>query len=149
MNQYHPRRAFTLLEVLLVLAILGVIAAIVIPLLIGRQKGAMIKATESSIYGLEQALKLYAIDHDAEFPPGNSDQAFQVLLNPGVDEKGVELKPYLEKIPLDAWRQPFYYESPTTKVPRGLKPAIWSSGPNKQNENGGGDDINNWSDLTL
>jgi len=147
MIQHTQRRAFTLLEVLLVLAILGVIAAIVIPLLIGRQKGAMIKATESSIYGLEQALKFYAIDHDGEFPQGNGEQVFQVLLNPGVDDGGVALKPYLEKLPVDAWRQPFYYESPSAKVPRGLKPAIWSSGPNKQNENGGGDDINNWSEL--
>ena len=147
MIHYQSRRAFTLLEVLLVLAILGVIAAIVIPLLIGRQKGAMIKATESSINGLEQALKLYAIDHDGEFPQGTGEQAFQLLINPGVDDRGNSLKPYLEKLPVDAWRQPFYYESPSAKVPRGLKPAIWSSGPNKQNENGAGDDINNWHDL--
>ena len=147
MIDHEQRRAFTLLEVLLVLAILGVIAAIVIPLLIGRQKGAMIKATQSSISGLEQTLKLYAIDHDGEFPRGNGEQAFQLLIDPGVDDRGVALKPYLEKLPLDAWRQPFYYESPSSKVPRGIKPAIWSSGPNKQNENGGGDDINNWADL--
>jgi general secretion pathway protein G len=38
-----------------------------------------------------------------------------------------------------------YYEFPSAKVPNGAKPAIWSSGPNKQSEDGSGDDINNWT----
>ena len=57
--------------------------------------------------------------------------------------RGHKLKPYLEEIPKDAWGEPLYYEYPSSKA--GDKPAIWSSGPNRQNEDGGGDDINNWS----
>jgi general secretion pathway protein G len=56
------------------------------------------------------------------------------------------MKPYLEETPKDAWGEPLYYEYPSTKGTKGEKPAIWSSGPNRQNEEGAGDDINNWSD---
>ena len=50
-------------------------------------------------------------------------------------------------VPRDAWDQPLFYESPNTKVTDTDRPAIWSSGPNRQNENGEGDDVNNWKDL--
>jgi general secretion pathway protein G len=139
------RRGFTLTEVLLVLAILGVIAAMVVPNLIGQQKGAQIKATRMSIKGLEDAAKQYAINNDGEFPNGNGQEALNLLLNPGQDADGRAVSPYLEKLPKDAWDQPLNYEFPTSKVASGTKPAIWSSGPNKQNDDGSGDDVNNWS----
>ena len=61
--RYHsaarrPRRGFTLLEVLIVLAILGVIAAMVVPRLLGQQRVANEKATRISIEGIESALEL-------------------------------------------------------------------------------------------
>jgi general secretion pathway protein G len=145
MNRRHQfRPGFTLLEVLLVLAILGVLAAMVVPALLGRQREAMIKATKTSVAGLESALRLYAVNHDGEYPEGSSDQIIGVLINPGTDAEGQPVSPYLEKLPADAWGQPLLCEYPNTKAPNSLKPAIWSSGPNKRNENGGGDDIGNW-----
>jgi general secretion pathway protein G len=147
-NQPH-RAGFTLVEVLLVLAILGVIAAMVVPNLIGRQQDAQVKATRASIAGLEGALKQFAVANDGEFPQGSRDDAIGRLLNPGQDRDGRQINPFLEKVPKDAWDQPLYYEFPNNKVANATKPAIWSSGPNKQNEDGGGDDVNNWSDLTM
>ncbi len=141
------RGGFTLLEVLLVLAILGVIAAMVVPQLLGRQQKAMVDTTRSSISGLEQALKIYAVDHDGEFPQGNQS-ALPTLLQP-LDKNGQPMPPYLEKAPTDAWGQLLYYEWPNTRAPQAGKPAIWSSGPNKQSEDGSGDDVNNWADLGL
>ncbi|MFG0335104.1 MAG: type II secretion system major pseudopilin GspG, partial [Maioricimonas sp. JB049] len=138
------RAGFTLLELLIVLAIIGVIAAMVVPRLLGQQKQANIKATRASIHGLEQALKLYAVDHDASFPSGNQE-ALQQLIAP-TDRNGKSMEPYLEKLPLDAWGEPFYYEYPNSKSSVD-KPAIWSSGPDRKNDNGSGDDINNWDDL--
>ncbi|MCA9088643.1 MAG: type II secretion system major pseudopilin GspG [Planctomycetaceae bacterium] len=140
------RRGFTLLELLIVLAIIGVIAAMVIPRFLGQQKNATIKAAQASIHGLEEALKLYAVDHDAEFPQGNQD-SLMLLIQP-TDRDGKAMEPYLEKIPRDPWGEQFYYEYPNTKA-NTTKPAIWSSGPNRQNDNGSGDDINNWADLGL
>jgi len=145
MQRKRKSAGFTLLEVLLVIAILGVIAAMVIPQLLGRQRKAMIDVTKASIQGLEQSLKMYAADHDGEYATGNQD-IYTQLMEP-VDEDGQAMQPYLEKAPRDAWGELIYYEYPNSKSSRSFKPAVWSSGPNKQNENGAGDDINNWTEL--
>lgn len=76
------RSGFTLIEVLLVLAILGVIAAMVVPNLLGTQDRANIKASSISIKGFEEAVKLYAVDHDGQFPEGNGDSVIQMLMSP-------------------------------------------------------------------
>ena len=55
-----------------------------------------------------------------------------------------ELEMSKPKLPKDAWGMPLYYAYPNSKDPNSSVPAIWSSGPNKQNEEGAGDDINNW-----
>ncbi len=137
------RRGFSLLELLIVLAILGVLAAMVVPNLLGTQQKANIKTTQSSIHGLEQALKLYAADHAGEYPQGSGDEVF-VMLMAKTDETGKAVKPLLEEKPLDAWGTPLHYEYPNTKSDVD-KPAIWSSGPNKQDEQGGNDDVVNWT----
>ena len=142
------RAAFTLLEVLLVLAILGVIAAMVVPQLLGRQQKAMVDTTRASIANLENAVKMYAIDHDGEYPQGNQS-ALSVLMEPVDNRTGQPMQPYLEKLPTDAWGQMLFYEYPNSKAQRSTKPAIWSAGPNRQNEDGSGDDINNWMDTGL
>ena len=140
------RSGFTLLEVLLVLAILGVIAAMVVPNLLGRQQEAYVKATRTSITGLEGAVKLYASEHDGQYPEGNGETVFQHLMSPETDQQtGKQRASYLEKIPLDAWKTQLHYEYPATgnRVNPSGKPAIWSIGPDKQD--GTPDDINNWS----
>lgn len=135
------RAGFTLLELLIVLAILGVIAAMVAPSLLGTQKQAMIKVAVNDISNIETAAKRYAVDHDAEYPNGN-DEALNMLVTP-TDRDGKSIAPYLEKTPMDPWIQTYHYEYPTTKH-KVDKPAIWSSGPNKKNDNGSGDDVKNW-----
>jgi general secretion pathway protein G len=135
------RGGFTLLEVLLVLAILGVIAAMVVPNLLGSQRKAMVDATTAKISQLETDLGRYAADHGGEFP-----QNITMLREP-VDDRGNPMTAYVDKIPADAWNQPLMYEYPNTRAPRALRPAIWSVGANRQNEEGAGDDINNWHDL--
>ena len=134
------RHGFTLTEVLLVLAILGVIAAMVIPNLIGQQKVALVRQTKVNISGFEQIAKQYAVAHDGDWPTD-----VNMMLNPGQGPDGKPMAPFAEKIPKDAWNQPLNYQYPNSKASVD-KPAIWSSGPNKQNEEGAGDDINNWSE---
>lgn len=138
------RRGFTLTEVLLVLAILGVIAAMVVPQLLGRQKDALIRAAKTSIKGFEDACKQYAIENNAEFPQGSSDEVINLLMNPGQNADGRAISAFLEQAPKDPWGQVLHYEYPNTKAQNAQSPAIWSSGPNRQNEDGVGDDINNW-----
>lgn len=140
------RSGFTLIEVLLVLAILGVIAAMVVPNLLGKQEQANIKATSISIKGFEEAVKLYAVDHDGLFPDGNGDTVIQLLMTPEqTADSATPRAPYLESTPLDAWKQPLRYEYPASGNRQSTtgKPAIWSAGPDRQDDTA--DDINNWS----
>jgi len=129
------RQGFTLTEVLLVLAILGVIAAMVVPNLLGRQKEANIKITKSSIKSLEDAAEQYAVSHDGVLPTN-----VQELLNPGNDKDGQAISPYLKTMPMDAWNKPLNYQMPDNAV----SPRIWSNGPDRISADGAGDDITNW-----
>jgi general secretion pathway protein G len=145
MKRQARRGGFTLLEVLLVLAILGVIAAIVVPSLLGRQQEAMVRTTKSSIAGLETALQAYAIDHNGVYPDGGIDEMQTSLLQPK-DADGNPLKAYVDTIPKDAWGKPINYRYPATKQPQGVdKPDVWSNGQDGKNDDGGGDDVNNWT----
>jgi general secretion pathway protein G len=134
------RGGFTLLEVLLVLAILGVIAAIVVPRLLGQQKTANIKAARVSIQGLESALELYAVNHNATYPEGDINVAMQELMS-ATDAQGNKQNVLLTEQPLDPWGRLLNYEYPTEKTADG-RPAIWSDGELVDDES---DDINNWS----
>ena len=98
-------------------------------------------ATKTRIKELEAKIELYAIEHNAKYP-----QSLDDLLNP-VDLNNKPMKPYETKFPKDAWQQPLSYELTTDDNAAGASVArIWSHGPNGQNENGSGDDINNWSE---
>lgn len=145
-NSKSARRAgFTLTEVLLVLAIIGVIAAMVVPNLIGNQQRANISATRITIKQFEDAVKNYAIGNGGEFPQGSREDVITLLTTATQDADGRMVPAQLEKLPKDPWNEVLYYEFPSSKVANGSKPAIWSAGPNKQNEDGGGDDVNNWT----
>lgn len=135
------RRGFTLTELLLVLAILGVIAAMVVPNLLARQQDALKRQTKVNVSNFEKIAQQYAVDHDGDWP-----RDVNMMMNPGQGSDGKNIAPYVDKIPKDAWNQPLFYEYPNSKSTAIDKPAIWSSGQNKQNEEGGGDDINNWSE---
>lgn len=134
------RSAFTLMELLLVLAILLVIAGLVVPKLSGRQKVANIDATKVSIEGLQQAIEMYSIDHDGKAP--TSSAGLEVLTQ--MVKKDPQWRgPYLDKTPVDAWGEPFQYRSPGNRNKNGFD--IISAGPDKTL--GTDDDIGNWEDL--
>jgi general secretion pathway protein G len=122
----NAREAFTLIEVLLVLAILLVIMGLVVPRLTDRQRDAKMEATRVSIEGLSQALKLYALDHDGE-PPRTVD-GLKVLMDPGAGDKTWK-GPYLERPAVDAWKQPLHYRFPGQRNTRSYD--ITSAGPDK------------------
>ena len=125
------------MEILLVLAILGVVMAMVMPRLMGRQQHASADATKISIAGLSQALKLYALDHSGEYPKA-AEGVGALIKKPGNDTRW--RGPYLEQPPLDAWGNPFEYHYPGRKNADGFD--VVSPGPDQIM--GTDDDIGNW-----
>lgn len=134
----NKRTGFTLMELLLVLAILGVIMAMVVPELLGRQKYANIDATRISVRGAEQALKMYAVDHLGDMPATND--GFAVLLQPKNAQDKRWRGPYLDRAPTDAWGTQLKYEFPGRMNKSNFD--VSSAGPDKVF--GTDDDIGNW-----
>lgn len=133
------RRGFTLMELLIVLAIIGVIAAIAVPSFLGQQKKANVKATQASIHGLESALDYFATDHDGDYPSSLD----LLITNPGNDPKWSG--PYLKggRLPLDAWGNELMYMFPAQNNVD--KPDIYSAGPDRQANTA--DDVTNWQQM--
>jgi general secretion pathway protein G len=127
-------RAFTLVEMLLVLVILAVLAAIVIPKMAGRSQQAKVTAAGTQIKGFETALDMFEADTGA-YP-----KSLDALLN---EPSGVQnwKGPYLKQgIPLDPWANPYSYSYPGRNNAKGYD--LSSMGPDGQQ--GGDDDIVNW-----
>ncbi len=103
---------FTLVELLLVVIIIGVLAAMVVPRLTGRSEEARIGVAKADIEtNIATALKIYELDNGV-FP--TTDEGLDALVQePGsaTNWKG----PYLEKKPIDPWGNPYKYESPGTR----------------------------------
>jgi general secretion pathway protein G len=138
----HPhgaRNAFTLVEMLLVLVILAVLAAIVIPKFSGRSQQAKETAAKSQISSIELALDAFEVD-TGFYPAGATGlNALVDQPNNAQNWKG----PYLKKgIPLDPWGNPYIYTYPGKNNPRGYD--LMSTGPDGRA--GGDDDITNWDE---
>jgi general secretion pathway protein G len=129
--------AFTLIELLLVLVILGILAAIVVPKFSGRTEQARQTAAKSQIATFGTALAAFEIDN-GYYPKGKSGLLDLVRQpNNAQSWKG----PYLEKeIPKDPWNNDYIYECPGKHNPSSYD--LMSMGPDGRA--GGDDDITNW-----
>ena len=136
-RQFRRQSAFTLVEMLLVLVILAVLAAIVIPKFSGRSQQAKETSAKTQIKSFELALDSFEVDTGA-YPGGSNG------LNALVDQpNGVQnwKGPYLKQgIPNDPWGNPFVYSYPGRNNPKGYD--IMSMGPDGRV--GGEDDITNY-----
>jgi general secretion pathway protein G len=131
---------FTLLELMLVVVIIGLLAAIVAPALIGRSKEAKIQTTKAQIANFETALDTYRLDND-NYP--SSQQGLQALRQqPSGDPAATNWKgPYLKKaIPKDPWGNEYTYICPGNVNTDSCD--ISSAGPD--GKLGTEDDINNY-----
>jgi general secretion pathway protein G len=134
-------RGFTLIEIMVVIVILGVLAALVVPRVLERPDEARAVAAKSDIGAILQALKLYRLDNQ-RYP--TAEQGLQALVarpeQPPVP-RNWKANGYLEKLRNDPWGRPYQYLAP------GLKGEIdvWSFGADGQPGGTGGDaDIGSW-----
>ena len=106
------RSGFTLVEILVVVVILGLLATLVIPRVVGRGEEAKRTATLVQIRALEQALDLYKLDNG--FYP-TTEQGLEALVSKpsGMPEPmNFRKDGYMKKVPVDPWGRPYVYRSP-------------------------------------
>ena len=101
---------FTLVEVMVVVVILGILAVLIVPRVIGRTEEARAAAAKHDIATIMQSLKLYHLDN-GRYP--TNEQGLQALVSrPQSQPAPPNWKPYLDKLPKDPWGNPYQYLNP-------------------------------------
>jgi len=130
---------FTLIEVMVVVVILGILAAIVVPRVMDRPDAARVTKARADIRALESAVNLYKLDN---FVYPNTDQGLQALVSkPAGTPEPRNWKQYMDRLPKDPWGNAYQYLSP------GIKGAvdIYSLGADGQpGGEGVNADVGNW-----
>lgn len=129
------QRGFTLLEVMVVIVIIGLLATLVLPRVLGRQDQAMIAKAKVDVQALATALKMYKLDNFA-YP--STEQGLEALIKQPAGEpvaKNWKQGGYIERLPTDPWGYPYQYLSPGEK----MEIDIWSFGADGRT---GGEGVN-------
>jgi general secretion pathway protein G len=144
-QQPAQRGGFTLVEMLVVLAILVLLLSMVGPRILGSKQKADISATKTQIGLFMSALEHYVVDMNS-YP--ESEQGLAVLVeDPSTEQQDDEKTkwdgPYIKKtqIPKDPWGHEYQYAFPATHS-KGKEPEIWSMGPDGQDNTD--DDVVSW-----
>ena len=127
---------FTLIEVMVVVVILGILAAIIVPKIMSRPEQARMVKVKQDILAIQSALDLYKLDNS--FYP-TTDQGLEALVNkPTSDPLPRDWKEggYLQQLPTDPWGQTYQYTNDNDKL------RIYSYGPKGKD---GNSEIGNWN----
>jgi general secretion pathway protein G len=133
----QSQRAFTLVEMMLVVVIIGILAALVIPKIAGQGERARVTAATADINGgIKSALGAYEVDN------GSYPRSLQDLVQPPGNAKNWH-GPYFDppKLPIDPWGNPYIYYYPGKHNQSSYD--LLSAGPD--GKEGGDDDIVNWT----
>lgn len=105
------QRAFTLIEIMVVVIIIGILAAIVAPNVIGRVDDAQITKARAEISNIENAMKFYRLDN---FTYPSSNQGVEALVSKPADPsiKNWKSGGYLDRVPKDPWGNAYLYLNP-------------------------------------
>ncbi len=113
LNRRTPRgeQGFTLIEVMVVIVILSILAAIIVPRIMDRpDKARMVKA-QADIRALESALNLYRLDNH-NYP--STDEGLEALVQKPADAPTWKEGGYIDRMPKDPWGNPYQYLNPGT-----------------------------------
>ena len=142
--QTRKNSAFTLIEIMVVVIILGILAATIIPQFMGTTQDAKISAAKSQVAELESAVERFYVHMDRYPTP---EEGLKVLVDPPAGtETGTESKwrgPYIKQLRNDPWGNPYQYAFPGTHHPTSFD--IWSRGADGADGGEGANaDIGNW-----
>lgn len=135
-NKRHTTAGFTLIEVMVVVVILGILAALVVPKVMSRPEQARIVKAKQDILAIQSALELYKLDNG--FYP-TTDQGLQALVTkPSIPPtpRSWKSEGYLQSMPQDPWGQDYQYINDDEKI------RIFSFGAKGKD---GNSEIGNWN----
>jgi general secretion pathway protein G len=141
MQTLKRQSGFTLIEVMVVVVILGILAAVIVPKVIDKPDEARLVKVKADIQEIQSTLEVYKLDNYV-YP--TTDQGLQALVQkPSSDPSPPHWKQYLDQLPMDPWGHPYQYLNPGS---HGMSVDIWSNGADGQP---GGDgvnaDVGNWN----
>ncbi len=129
---------FTLVEVLVVVVILGILAAVVVPRIMGRPDDARIVRATQDVAAIVSALNMYRLDTGV-YP--SSDQGLGALVEKPLEAEGWRAGGYLDDVPLDPWNRKYHYLNPGEHGDID----VWSDGADgKRGGDGTNADIGSW-----
>ena len=132
-------RGFTLVEIMVVVVILGILAVLIVPRVVGRTDEARAVAAKQDVATLMQALRLYRLDNGRY--PTNEQGLGALVEKPGRDPVPANWKPYLDKLPKDPWGNLYHYLHPGVRG----EIDVFSLGADAQPGGSGSDaDIGSW-----
>ncbi len=132
----HRQAGFTLVEVMVVVVILGILAAIIVPKIMSRPEQARLVKAKQDILAIQSALDLYKLDNGT-YP--STDQGLQALVTKPTSNpvpQNWKSDGYLQRLPTDPWGEAYQYTNENDKV------RIFSFGPKGKE---GDSQIGNWN----
>ena len=132
-------RGFTLVEIMVVVVILGVLAVLVVPRVVGRTDDARAVAAKQDVAAVMQALKLYRLDN-GRYP--STEQGLAALVSkPQSQPAPSNWQKYLDKVPKDPWGNVYHYLNPGVRG----EIDVFSLGADAQPGGSGADtDVGSW-----
>jgi len=137
----HREAGFTLIEIMVVIAIIGILATLIVPNIMGRPDEARVTAAKHDVGTINQALKLYRLDI-GRYP--TTEQGLKALVERPTSEpipQNWKTGGYLNSVPIDPWGNPYYFNNPGT---RGEIDVISYGADGKPGGTGTDADIGNW-----
>src|SRR3954453_776397 len=108
-REHRRSEAFTLIEIMVVVVILGILAATIIPQFMTTTYDAKVSTAKATVAELESALERFHIHLD-RYP--TSEEGLKALVEPPAGEEKRWRGPYINKLQLDPWHTPYQYRNP-------------------------------------
>jgi general secretion pathway protein G len=129
--------AFTLVEIMVVVIVIGILAATIIPKFMGTTHDAKVATAKSNIAELEAQVERYSVNMEA-YP--STEEGLKALVEKPASDGGKWRGPYITILRPDPWGQPYIYKYPGTHHATG--PDIWAKDPDAKE--GQASEIGNW-----